>query len=272
MAATDMLRGRQTATRVATNKSGGAVAVGDLVVFDDGATDNAFTTNTTARLATKTIGVAMEAIASNAAGLVAVHGYVPKIVTSGAVTRGQYLYTHSVAKQATATSQRSRGAFGTVLNNATSPAALLWGQPDDTHEFDYATTTSDTSITATTEATANTIVTGNAVTYDGITPVIIEFDSPGYQAPNVSAASMSFWLYDGASSIGFIGACNNPGTIAATVAGMRTTGVMKVRITPSAGAHTYSIRASVTSGTGTVKAGAGGAGVVYPAFIRISKV
>lgn len=138
-------------------------------------------------------------------------------------------------------------------------------------EIDYVEKTSDTSITATSEATANTIVTGNAVTYDGSTAIVIEFQAPGYQAPSVSAASMSFWLYDGSSSIGFIGACNNPGTISATVAGMRTTGVMKVRITPSAAAHTYSIRASVTSGTGTVKGGAGGSGVVYPAFIRITK-
>src|SRR3972149_4257943 len=49
-----------------TNKSGGALAIGDVVIVDS-ANDNAVTTTTTASL-TGIKGVAREAIASNAAG------------------------------------------------------------------------------------------------------------------------------------------------------------------------------------------------------------
>jgi hypothetical protein len=41
--------------------------------------------------------------------------------------------------------------------------------------------------------------------------------------------------------------------------------------TPSSGSRTYSIRGSVSSGTGVVQAGAGGAGNYAPGYIRIEK-
>lgn len=133
MGATDMLRGRQTAVRTLTNKSGGSVAAGDVVVIGDGTNDDAFTTTTTASFNARMVGVAMEAIASNAAGLVALHGYVPKIVTSASVNRDDFLFTHTVAKQATGSATRAAGAFGQVLATGTSPAAILWGTPDATN-------------------------------------------------------------------------------------------------------------------------------------------
>lgn len=276
MASSDFIRGRQNATRILTNKSGGSVAAGDLVIIGDGTNDKSFTTNTSARRTTGTPGVAMETIASNAAGLVAISGYVPKIVTSGAVTREHFLYTHSVAKQATAASQRSRGAFGQVLNSTTSPEAILWGAFDHSHELDYVAKTSDTSITATTEATANTVVTATAITYDGSTPAYIEFGCPGVQIPNVSGGSLLMYLYDdtggGAASIGILGVFSNPATISASVVGARHPVVVRVRLTPSAASHTYSVRCTVTSGTGTIKGGAFGLGANAAAYIAQIKV
>lgn len=132
MAATDMIRGRQTATRTLTNKSGGAVAVGDVVVIGDGTNDNAFTTTTTASFNARMVGVAMEAIANNAAGLVAISGYVPIVVTNASVARDVFLFTHTVAKQAAGNATRSAGAFGQVLETGTSPEAIIWGMPDVT--------------------------------------------------------------------------------------------------------------------------------------------
>jgi hypothetical protein len=38
VAVTDLIRGRQTATRTLTNKSGGGVVQGDVVVIGDGGT------------------------------------------------------------------------------------------------------------------------------------------------------------------------------------------------------------------------------------------
>lgn len=132
MPALDMLRGRQTATRQLTNKSGGGVALGDVVVIGDGANDDAFTTTTSAAFNSRMIGVAMETIANDAVGLVAIQGYVPKIVTNASATRDYFLFTHTVAKQATSSATRASGAFGQVLASGTSPAAILWGMPDST--------------------------------------------------------------------------------------------------------------------------------------------
>jgi hypothetical protein len=69
-----------------------------------------------------------------------------------------------------------------------------------------------------------------------------------------------FVLYDGASSIGLFGLQGGDSPV-----------VLRRRLTPSAAAHTYSVRAYVDAGTGTVVAGAGGIGVNVPGFIRIER-
>jgi hypothetical protein len=132
------------------------------------------------------------------------------------------------------------------------------------HEFDYVEKTSQTSVTATTEATANTIVTGSAVTYDGATVVVIEFFAPYLQM--AVADNFRLWLYDGSSSIGQLCVFTNNAT-----ATIRVPVTVSRRLTPSAAAHTYSIRGSVGSGTGVVDAGAGGTATSFPAYIRITK-
>ena len=135
------------------------------------------------------------------------------------------------------------------------------------HELDYVQITSAASITASVEASANTVVTGSAVTYDGSTSIVVEFYAPVI-TPNAGAAeNINIWLFDGSSSIGLMGQFT-----AATSATYRDPVHMTRRLTPSAAAHTYSIRATVTAGgTGTVQAGAGGSGAYMPAFIRITR-
>lgn len=152
----------------------------------------------------------------------------------------------------------TKGAAGTVPTAGAS--TLAYAFPPG-HEFDYVEFTGNVSVTATTEAAANPVVTGGAVTYDGSTAVMIEFFSP--QVLPVSATvSTNFFLYDGASSIGEIGLCRF-----SAFAPVR----LSRRITPSNAAHTYSIRATVGSGTGSVGAGAGGVGNSMPGYIRITK-
>lgn len=144
--------------------------------------------------------------------------------------------------------------------------AVAWDLPPG-HEFDYVQITSPVSPTATTEATANTIVTANAVTYDGSTVIVLEFFAPGLERS--TTGSLFLYLYDGSSSIGRIGLFTN--SAAATA---RVPCHVRYRFTPSAAAHTYSIRGVIAgSGTATVTAGAGGStGAEYPAFIRQTKV
>lgn len=135
------------------------------------------------------------------------------------------------------------------------------------HEYAYTEFTSNASITATTEGTADTVVTASAVTFDGSTVAMVQFFAPQVKPPSAATAAVVLWLYQDGSSIGALGTVETP---AANV--LEVPVWVARRLTPASGSRTYSIRASVGSGTGTVVAGAGGAGANVPGFIRITKV
>jgi hypothetical protein len=122
------LEGAPTRTRALTNKSGGSVVAGDVVIVDT-ANDDAFTTTNTAGV-TKVVGVAQETIASNAVGLVALEGYVALVNVTASVTRGHYGATGTTVKKATGASARAAGSFCQFLKAGTSPDAILFGVPD----------------------------------------------------------------------------------------------------------------------------------------------
>lgn len=154
-----------------------------------------------------------------------------------------------------------------------SPA---WALPPG-YEYDYTQITSNASLTATTEGTANTIVTASAVTFDGSTIVLIEWWAPHIVIPaDAGGRSVNFWLYEDGSSIGRLGSAAAPGVVSGSGGTIFGGGSMPVghkrRMTPASGSRTYSIRGSVSGGTATVAAGAGGAATILPAFIRITKV
>jgi hypothetical protein len=108
-----------------TNKSGGSVIAGDVVVVDT-ANNDAFTTTTTAGF-TGTVGIAQEAIANNAVGKVLFAGYAALINVSASVTRGNYGETHTVAKQAADTgAARSSGTFVQFWTGGTTPDGYVW--------------------------------------------------------------------------------------------------------------------------------------------------
>lgn len=114
---------------ILTNKSGGAVAKGDVVIIDTG-NNEAFTTTTSAGF-TGMIGVAQEAIANNAAGRVCTSGYVDLVNVNASVTRGNFGKSHTVAKQATdAGSTRVAGTFCQFLTGGSTPTAHLFGLAD----------------------------------------------------------------------------------------------------------------------------------------------
>src|SRR3990167_1593521 len=122
-------RGRQVVLPL-TNKSGGGVVAGDIVVIDT-TNDTAFTTTTTGQ-AQVSLGVAQETIASNGTGRVLVAGYAALVNVPASVTRGHYVETHTVAKQATGSATRRAGSFGQFFIGGTTPSAWLWGQTDQT--------------------------------------------------------------------------------------------------------------------------------------------
>src|SRR5574341_2447950 len=113
-----------------TNKSGGAVAQGDVVVIDT-TTAESFTTTVTGGYVSGWIAVVVEpnGIANNALGMVAI-GPVDKITLASAASIGDLLKTHTVAKQATPHAAPAQmGDFGIALETGTTPAAIIWGAP-----------------------------------------------------------------------------------------------------------------------------------------------
>jgi hypothetical protein len=154
---------------------------------------------------------------------------------------------------------------------ATPPLATPWVPlwpvaPVTMGELAYNETPADVPLTATSEATAHIVGTASAVTLDGATPIIIEFFASLVGAgPNAGNAT-ALWLYDGAVSLGRIGYVSTPAG-----ANLYTPVRVARRLTPSAGVHNFTIRASITGGNGGIVAsGVGGTGVPVPAFIRIS--
>lgn len=120
--------------------------------------------------------------------------------------------------------------------------------------------TSSVSVTATTEGTANTVVTAPAYTFNGTTTAWVRFWCPGVTK---GTTNINFVVYDGASSIG--------GGVIGITATTKHPIVFEKRITPTAAAHTYSVRAWVDAGTGSAIAGTGAAGTDAPGFIRVTK-
>lgn len=121
----------RTNIAVLTNKSGGDLTQGAVVVID-GTTAAAFTTTTTSGFTNGAVGVILEpnGIANNATGLVAFAGWIPKINLSGAASLGDLFKTHTVAGQAVRHAAPAvQGDCGMVLATGTTPAALLFGQP-----------------------------------------------------------------------------------------------------------------------------------------------
>lgn len=129
-------------------------------------------------------------------------------------------------------------------------------------EHAYAEKTTSTTITATSEATGQTIV--SATVDVGADEVEIEFGCPNVFT-NTTSTGCVIDLWEGATAKGRM----------ALVFGTSTDQRIPVRAyrryTPGAGSKTFAIKAWKGGGTVTVDAGAGGSGTLMPAFLRIRK-
>lgn len=134
-------------------------------------------------------------------------------------------------------------------------------------EVDYVEYTAPVTVSATTEAAATTVVTGSAIDYDGATAVWLEFFAPTILLSATPAApSVATVLYEDGASIGRWGN---------TIVGPGNQGeqLLKRKITPASGSHTFSVRAFRDSGAGAnqVFAGVGGSGNFLPGYLRTTK-
>lgn len=124
-------------------------------------------------------------------------------------------------------------------------------------EVDYAQiTTATTNVTATSAATANTIITGTSLTFEA-TPLLIEV---ALSSADKGTNNIAIHVWEDSTDLGQVAFISATGRVPV---------YRKLRRTPSAAAHQYSVRAWVDAGTGHVYAGGGGAGTDTPAYMRI---
>jgi hypothetical protein len=162
------------------------------------------------------------------------------------------------------------GSDGQVLTaDSTQTTGIKWAAASGGGggtELAYTEKTTATTITATTEGAANTIVTAAAITLSGSQKIVIDYFAWRVFLGNTAASDITFVLFDG-TSIGQLGSIFPADGTSQPYFPVRLTRVL----TPSAGSHTYSVRAFRNSADAIVSAGTGGsAGAQSPTFIRIT--
>lgn len=131
-------------------------------------------------------------------------------------------------------------------------------------EIGYDQITSNVNIGSSTEASGTTIITCAAHTFDG-SPVWAEFSASNVYGGG--ANNILVCLFEGATEIGKLCQVRTEGAVSMLAYG-------RLRFTPTAGSHTYTVTAFATSLTGppNIGAGAGGTGAYVPASIVFKKV
>lgn len=126
----------------------------------------------------------------------------------------------------------------------------------------YQEFVANVAVTATTEAGAATVVSLPPITFEAV-PHMIEFFAPRIVS---GVAALRVALFEGATSLGLIASLDASGDAYAAV--------HRRKLTPTAGSHTYSIRAwNASAATSNFGAGAGGTGVtLLPGYIRAFRI
>lgn len=134
----------------------------------------------------------------------------------------------------------------------------------------YVEFSTDVSISGTTEAAANTVVTAGAFTPTGMDDYWVEFFCPAIQTGASTGAQIRLALYDNGNPISA-----GTSTVAiylcpAAATALLVNGYAKRRlVTPSAVSHTYSIRGWRLVANGTVNGTT--AGITTPGYICVTK-
>lgn len=152
---------------------------------------------------------------------------------------------------------------------AASQVGIAGGSGTIGFEIGYDQITAPVNIASTNEAAPTTIIAGSSYTFDGAA-VLATFWCPYLQYGTSGSQIVDVHLWEGGTELGriaHISLAANDTQMAISVGGF-------LRFTPTAGAHTYSIKAHCNNTTGNpqVGAGAGGVGAYLPAFLRLTKV
>lgn len=154
---------------------------------------------------------------------------------------------------------------GMVIGSASNAAAAVFPPG---YEIGYDENTASVSVTVVTEASSTTIIAGSSHTFDGA-PVMAHFFSPIVTNPTTTGTEMAVCLFESSTEIGRMGA------LLSTVTGSGTGVPFSCfrRFTPTAGTHTYSVKAFMFSGSGaSVVGGPTGTAAFMTSFLRFTKV
>ena len=136
------------------------------------------------------------------------------------------------------------------------------------NELLYGEFTSVVNIVGTSAGAATDVIDFAANSFDGST-YWVEFFAPVVELPAVAGGFMTIGLFDGGTLVFQWGVPKNP-----AAAAMWWPTLLRRKFTPSAGSHTYSVKAWVSSTTGTpaIAAGTGVAGDTVPGYLRFGRV
>lgn len=159
------------------------------------------------------------------------------------------------------------GAAGTVVRSTGSTNAYAYPPG---YEFNRVEITAQVTVTGTAEGSETTIVTGGSVSYDGSTAVDIEFCASRVTlAAGAVDRPAIFTLYEDSTALGRL--CTLTSPVATQT--FRFPIFARFRRTPTAGSHTYTVKAwkNNSGDTFTVDAGLGGSGANMPVYVRVVK-
>jgi hypothetical protein len=138
--------------------------------------------------------------------------------------------------------------------------------PAGSSEFFYGEGTANVSVAVNAASAATNVISAGAQTYTAV-PHLIEFFCPQGVSGTSATSVLSVSLWDGSTDLGVIASVKNN-----TATAMNLPVYARRRLTPTAGSHTYIVKAYATAQAGALNAGAGGSGVNVPLHLRIVKL
>lgn len=166
-----------------------------------------------------------------------------------------------IGSGADALTRLAKGANGQALV-VDGSGNVAWGNVN-VSDIAYVEFTNSVALTT---AVAD-VVSSGAISY-AATPIWIEFFAPRVIFPNGAAGIIHLELWDGATELGRLGEIGFNAWGSGNLQPVTNTYAAR-KLTPTAASHTYKVRAKMSASTGTIAAGAGGAGVLLPGYIRV---
>jgi len=131
----------------------------------------------------------------------------------------------------------------------------------------YVSATAAVGLTATAEASAVVVITAPSVTVPSGATILLEFYAAQVAPPSPAGSYSILQFWDGATSLGHAALVQNPGG----GSGMGLPVLLRRFVTPSAGAHTFSVRGFVSTGSGSVNMGPGTSGQYGPGYLLVEQ-